>query len=122
MNTASRCTGSRLTLKGYAACTMALSIGLLSGCGRATKVNASDSAVTVAVAKTARRNLSTTLDIASEFQPYQEINVYAKVSGYIQKLDVNWGTHVKRGPASRRPRNSRAPAAASTGRGRGRAQ
>ena len=97
MNTASRCTGSRLTLKGYAACTMALSIGLLSGCGRATKVNASDSAVTVAVAKTARRNLSTTLDIASEFEPYQEINVYAKVSGYIQNLDVNWGTHVKRG-------------------------
>ena len=28
---------------------------------------------------------------------FQEINVYAKVSGYIQKLNVDWGTHVKQG-------------------------
>jgi RND family efflux transporter MFP subunit len=62
-------------------------------------VNASDAggALPVAVAKTMRRSLSSILDIASEFEPYQEINVYAKVSGYIQKLDVNWGTHVKQG-------------------------
>ena len=78
---------------------MTLLIGLLCGCGRTAKVNASDAgnAVTVAVAKTVRHNLSSTLDIASEFEPYQEINVYAKVSGYIQKLDVDWGTHVKQG-------------------------
>lgn len=80
-------------------CAIALLLGLLSGCGRATKASGGDSAnaLSVAVAKTARRNLSSTLDIASEFEPYQEINVYAKVSGYIQSLDVNWGTHVKRG-------------------------
>ena len=29
--------------------------------------------------------------------PIRKSNVYAKVSGYIQKLNVNWGTHVKRG-------------------------
>ena len=51
----------------------------------------------VAVAKVLRRSLASTLEIASEFQPYQEINVYAKVSGYIQNLDVNWGTHVSQG-------------------------
>ena len=52
---------------------------------------------TAAVVKVQRKSLSNTLEIASEFQPYQEIDVYAKVSGYIQKLYVDWGTHVKQG-------------------------
>ena len=73
--------------------------GFLSGCGSTGKA-ASDSlanAPTAAVVKVQRRDLSSQLSISSEFQPYQEVNVYAKVSGYIQKLDVNWGTHVKQG-------------------------
>jgi RND family efflux transporter MFP subunit len=37
------------------------------------------------------------LEIASEFTPFQEIDVHAKVSGYVQKLYVDWGTHVKKG-------------------------
>jgi RND family efflux transporter MFP subunit len=72
---------------------------MLASCGSADKVGADNSANAphVAVAKVARRNLSSTLDIASEFLPNQEVNVYAKVSGYIQKLNVDWGTHVKQG-------------------------
>ena len=50
-----------------------------------------------AVVRVQRRDLASDLSIASEFQPQQEVNVYAKVSGYIQKLYVDWGTHVKRG-------------------------
>jgi RND family efflux transporter MFP subunit len=49
------------------------------------------------VVKIERRDLSSTLEIASEFRPFQEIDVYAKVSGYIKKLYVDWGTHVKQG-------------------------
>ena len=45
----------------------------------------------------ARHNLASQLEIASEFLPYQEIDVYAKVSGYVQKLYVDWGTHVRTG-------------------------
>jgi RND family efflux transporter MFP subunit len=45
----------------------------------------------------AKKTLSSNLEIASEFEPYQEINVYAKVSGYIKELDINWGTHVAQG-------------------------
>jgi len=72
---------------------------LLAGCGSSGKANADDRAKgpTVAVAKVTRRDLSSTLAIASEFLPFQEITVYAKVSGYIQKLDVDWGTHVRQG-------------------------
>jgi RND family efflux transporter MFP subunit len=52
---------------------------------------------TAAVVKVQRQDLASELSIASEFQPYQEVNVYAKVSGYIRKLYVDWGEHVKQG-------------------------
>ena len=69
------------------------------GCADTSKTNASNvsEAPHVAVVKATKQNISTALDIASEFQPYQDVNVYAKVSGYVQKLDVDWGTHVKQG-------------------------
>jgi len=72
---------------------------LLSGCGASGKPEAANAASipTVAVVAVQRQNLSSTLEIASEFQPFQEIDVYAKVSGYIQKLDVDWGAHVHQG-------------------------
>lgn len=66
------------------------------GCDDARKADASD-VPRAAVVKVQRKNISSTLEIASEFLPYQEIDVYAKVSGYIQKLYVDWGTHVKEG-------------------------
>jgi len=69
------------------------------GCGPSGKT-AADSAAnapTVATVNVQRRNLTNALSIASEFQPFQEVSVYAKVSGYIQKLYVDWGTHVQEG-------------------------
>jgi multidrug efflux pump subunit AcrA (membrane-fusion protein) len=69
---------------------------LLGGCGGVRKTEADD-APQVAVVKVTRQNLTSKLEIASEFLPFQEIDVYAKVSGYIQKLYVDWGTHVKQG-------------------------
>jgi RND family efflux transporter MFP subunit len=74
-------------------------LSVLGGCGSATKATSNDGASTphVAVVKVQRRNLSNTLQIAAEFQPFQEISVYAKVSGYIQKLYIDWGKHVNQG-------------------------
>lgn len=71
----------------------------VASCGKADKASADNpaNAPRVAVVKVARHDLASTLEIASEFEPFQEINVYAKVSGYIQKLYVDWGTHVKQG-------------------------
>jgi RND family efflux transporter MFP subunit len=70
---------------------------MLSAC--AAKPNPDDpaNAPHVAVVKVERRDIASDLEIASEFLPYQEIDVFAKVSGYIQKLYVDWGTHVKQG-------------------------
>lgn len=70
---------------------------LSAGCGRGDKVAAAANVPVAAVVKVTRRDLANELEIASEFQPYQEIDVYAKVSGYIKKLYVDWGTRVKQG-------------------------
>jgi RND family efflux transporter MFP subunit len=69
------------------------------GCGGEHKAAADDAAnaPAAAVVKVTRGNIADTLEIASEFQPFQEVDVYAKVSGYIQKLYVDYGTHVKQG-------------------------
>jgi RND family efflux transporter MFP subunit len=72
---------------------------MVAGCGGGRDVKADDptKAVTAAVVKVARQDLANSLEIASELQPFQEIEMYAKVSGYIKKLYVDWGTHVKQG-------------------------
>jgi RND family efflux transporter MFP subunit len=56
------------------------------------------SAETVAaVAHAERRNVGTTLTIAGEFKPFQDVDVHAKVAGYIKKIYVDVGDHVKAG-------------------------
>ncbi|MGB2642559.1 MAG: efflux RND transporter periplasmic adaptor subunit [Candidatus Acidiferrum sp.] len=78
---------------------LGLAAALTGGCGStdaAKKENAAN-APPAAVVRVMRTDLVDTLQIDSEFKPFQEVNVYAKVSGYIQKLDVDWGSHVRRG-------------------------
>src|ERR1700674_1087808 len=72
---------------------------LTAGCGDPHMADAGDPAnlPRSAVVKVQRKSLASTLEISSEFLPFQEIDVYAKVSGYIQKLYVDWGTHVRQG-------------------------
>jgi RND family efflux transporter MFP subunit len=71
----------------------------LGGCGEGRKAAADEAAnaPSAAVVKVTRGNIADTLEIASEFLPFQEVDVYAKVSGYIQKLNVDYGSHVKKG-------------------------
>jgi RND family efflux transporter MFP subunit len=69
-----------------------------AGCGSGrSHADTAPVATPVSVVKVTRQDLSSPLEIASEFLPFQEIDVYAKVSGYVQKLYVDWGTHVKKG-------------------------
>jgi RND family efflux transporter MFP subunit len=71
----------------------------LIGCGEGHRAAADDgsNAPVAAVVKVSRGNIADNLEIASEFEPFQEVDVYAKVSGYIKKLYVDYGTHVKQG-------------------------
>jgi RND family efflux transporter MFP subunit len=76
-----------------------LALALATGCGSTGKATADEASIapTVGVVKVTRKDLGSSLQIASEFQPFQEVNVYAKVSGYIHKLYVDWGSHVHSG-------------------------
>ena len=47
--------------------------------------------------KVARKSLQRTVTLSSELVPFQEIDVYAKESGYVKKLYVDYGTRVKKG-------------------------
>ena len=71
-----------------------------SSCTRSGESKTNDApaqAVRVGVVKVTRQDLSNSLRIASEFIPFQQIDVTAKVSGYVKKLYVDWGTHVHHG-------------------------
>jgi RND family efflux transporter MFP subunit len=54
-------------------------------------------AVIAAVAKVQRVPMDSTLTIAGEFKPFQDVDVHAKVAGYIQRIYVDVGDHVKQG-------------------------
>lgn len=73
---------------------------LLPSCSRPTESEAKtgpDEARTAPVVRVTRKTLGNQLEIASEFRPFQEIDVHAKESGYIKSLYIDWGTHVKTG-------------------------
>ena len=74
-----------------------LALGL-SSCDGGRNVKASaEQAVTVGVTGVVKKTVSRQITLSSELVPFQEIDVYAKESGYVQKLDVDYGTHVKAG-------------------------
>src|SRR4029077_3810383 len=53
--------------------------------------------VTAAVAVVDRRAITNTLTISGEFRPFQDVDVHAKVAGYIKVIYVDVGDHVKEG-------------------------
>jgi RND family efflux transporter MFP subunit len=79
---------------GFAAL-LALALSSCNG-GRAVKASA-EQAVTVGVTSVVKKTVSRQITLSSELVPFQEIDVYAKESGYVQKLDVDYGTHVRVG-------------------------
>ena len=75
-----------------------LSLVLLSSCsGGDSHVQASGPSLTVGVTKVLKKSLGRQITLSSELVPFQEIDVYAKESGYVKKLLVDYGTHVKAG-------------------------
>ena len=52
-----------------------------------------------AVTRVERRTIANTLKISGEFKPFQDVDVHAKVAGYIKTIYVDVGSHVKQGQA-----------------------
>ncbi len=67
---------------------------LLAACARQSE---SPAARSVAVVKAVRTNLANTMTLQAEFEPYQDIMVHGKVSGYVNLIRVDIGDRVKTG-------------------------
>ncbi len=79
-----------------------MTLVLTTSCARsgdaAMAGSANDAPVpTVAAAKTYRTDLSNDLTLTAEFEPYQDVDVMAKVSGYVRDIKVDIGDRVHRG-------------------------
>lgn len=64
---------------------------------RAARANAPDAVPVVAVARVDRVDLSREITIPAEFRPYAEVELHAKVTGYVKDLKVDIGDRVKAG-------------------------
>ena len=72
-------------------------LALLPSCGRVRAKGDAQATEIVAVTKVTRKNLQRTTTLSSELVPFQDIDVYAKESGYVKKLYVDYGSRVKEG-------------------------
>lgn len=74
----------------------------LGGCSSSPTADAggpqgAHEAVSVGVAPVTRRTIVRQITISSELVPFQEIDIYAKESGYLKDLLVDYGTRVEKG-------------------------
>jgi RND family efflux transporter MFP subunit len=73
----------------------------MSACGRTVETRAASAPAedvpAVAVAKAVNRDLSRSLVLTAEFVPFQEVDVMAKVAGYVKEINVDVGDHVRQG-------------------------
>lgn len=81
---------------------VALTLAVLAGCSTShdsTKAAAPSKASTVIVPvePAARAPVSNELTLTAEFHPHQEVDVMAKVSGYLKKITVDTGDRVTEG-------------------------
>src|SRR5580692_6404670 len=82
----------------------AVGAGVLASCGGTGKVQAKDpsepgaspSGVSVGVVKVIRKDVGRMLTVSSELVPFQEIEVYAKESGFVKELNVDYGSRVQK--------------------------
>src|SRR5277367_4654783 len=74
-------------------------LGILRFFGKSEKAGASAEASLrpVAVALVTRRPVVNSLTLSGAFRPYQQVDVHAKVAGFIRKIYVDVGDHVQAG-------------------------
>ena len=74
---------------------------LTSSCSKREPVQAGSTKVddipTVAVAQVCTEDLSNGLVLTAEFKPYQEVDVMAKIAGFVKQINVDVGDRVKQG-------------------------
>jgi RND family efflux transporter MFP subunit len=77
-----------------------IGVAAIASCGRSGGMESNRTAPelpTVAVVQASRVDLSTGLVLTAEFEPFQEVDVMAKVSGFIKQIKVDIGDRVQEG-------------------------
>jgi RND family efflux transporter MFP subunit len=89
----------RRTFPIAASCLAIAALTSAAGCSRphAQTAPISDERATVAVAKVTRGDVTQVLTVAAEFRPYEEIDVHAKVAGFLKSISVDVGDRVQAG-------------------------
>ena len=73
-------------------------IAVAGGCGkRADTVQAAPAEVSVPAVRVVRADIAGSITLTGEFTAYQEVDVMAKVAGYIRAINVDIGDHVHSG-------------------------
>jgi RND family efflux transporter MFP subunit len=80
-------------------CALSLAVAAGSACARASARadERKSDARTVAVVPVERGDVTQSITIGAEFRAYQEIDVHAKVAGFLQTITVDVGDHVREG-------------------------
>ncbi len=79
-------------------CALPIALILTAGCHSADKSDDTASTPPIApIAVASRAPLSNTLNVAGEFLPFQEVELHAKVAGYIRHISVDIGDKVHTG-------------------------
>jgi len=80
------------------AATLAAAV-LLSSCARnsAAKERTESSILVVPVARAERVDIASDLLLTAEFEPFQQVDVLAKVAGYVREIKVDIGDRVREG-------------------------
>jgi RND family efflux transporter MFP subunit len=84
-------------MRGVLAVCGAVLVAGATACSRPQAESRAGDPPVVAVAKVTRGDVAQALTIAAEFRPFQEIDVHAKVSGYVKSMLVDVGDRVKPG-------------------------
>jgi RND family efflux transporter MFP subunit len=84
-----------------AVCLAVAALLFTASCSRSTAMEpvtaSADSRPAVPVARAAQHELSRTMVLTGEFLPFQEVDVMAKVAGYVKKISVDIGDRVGQG-------------------------
>ena len=85
----------------FSALALAVILCGVASCDRAPATSAAGKAEAddsnVAVAKAKREDLSQSVGITAEFLPWQDVEIHAKVAGYVKQINVDVGDHAKAG-------------------------
>jgi RND family efflux transporter MFP subunit len=73
---------------------LAIAAGLCS-CHSATAPSDANAPINVAVTQVHCVDLARSVDLTAEFLPWQEVEIHAKISGYVKQMNVDVGDHAK---------------------------